>query len=59
MDVSALALLLAKTLQPDTRAAAEAELDQASKVAGFAPATLQVHQITNVQLFTFVCIIRE
>jgi hypothetical protein len=42
MDVQSLALLLKQTLEPGTRAEAEANLDKVSKIIGFAPGILQV-----------------
>ena len=42
MDARSLALLLKQTLEPSSRAEAEAELDKVSKIIGFAPGILQV-----------------
>lgn len=42
MDARSLAVLLKQTLEPTTRAEAEAELDKVSKIIGFAPGILQV-----------------
>jgi hypothetical protein len=44
MNTSTLAVLLKQTLDPATRAEAEAELDKVSKIIGFAPGILQVNR---------------
>ena len=55
MDVQSLALLLKQTLEPGTRAEAEANLDKVSKIIGFAPGILQVkYQFYNI----FLCLVR-
>ncbi len=48
MDARSLAVLLKQTLEPSTRAEAEAELDKVSKIIGFAPGILQVQLTVNI-----------
>ena len=47
MDARSLALLLKQTLEPSSRAEAEAELDKVSKIIGFAPGILQVYWLES------------
>ena len=52
MDVQSLALLLKQTLEPGTRAEAEANLDKVSKIIGFAPGILQVKGLSILPLIS-------